>query len=138
VATTLFRVKSIEYRIPSSGYSDLETLADSLTPLKKIHPYLRKNIIIEICDYDQSVLLGIRLPFNYKKSVVHQAFRIYDFEKPVDQRNVADNEQYISSIGHPVCHKIIKEFLQSLRYRHFHNSYTNYIEKRFKEHIAKK
>jgi hypothetical protein len=134
VATTPLCVKSIEH----SNHSDLERLADSLTLLKNIHQYLRKNIVIEIYQYDQSVQIGIKLPFNYKISVVHQAFRIYDTEKPVDQRNVADNEKYISSIGHPICHRKIKEFLQSLGYKHFHNPYSDYISQRFRECIAGK
>ena len=116
----------------------LEQLANSLNPLKDTHLGLRKKVTIEICPYDRSIVVCISLPYDYCKSVAHQAFRVFDPFKDVSERHVADNERYISFIGQTAEHRRIKEFLQSLGYQHFHNPYKSYIDKRFREHLAQK
>ena len=114
----------------------LEKLANSLMHIKKIHP----EVDIGINEYDNSVsiLLLFKQPSKFKGYGGHEVFRIYDPNKEILQRNVADNKVFISGpTGHPNCYGLIKEFLESLGYQHFHNLYRDYISKRFNEHIKK-
>lgn len=113
----------------------LERLANSLHNLKAVNPF----VSIELNEYDNSVCINLLLRCGGNKRVPHQVFRIYDPKKPVSERNVADNRIFIADyMKHPRCCRQIRESLEYLGYKHFHNPYSDYIEKRFREHINSK
>ncbi|MBW2965539.1 hypothetical protein KY342_00380 [Candidatus Woesearchaeota archaeon] len=109
----------------------LEKLANSLNNLKAVNPF----VVIEPNRYDESVTVGLLLKDRITRDLkVHQVFRIYDPEEPVSERNVADNRRFIASdMKHPRCYRQIREFLEYLGYKNFHNSYLDYCEKRFRK-----
>ena len=114
----------------------LEKLFNSLKPLKDIQPYLYNRIGLE-ARINHGVLVGIMInDKKARKKILHHAFMIYDADKPVSERHIADNGKFISALGHPVCYRLIKEFLQAQGYVNFHNPYLDYVEKRFRDYIA--
>ena len=116
--------------------SSLEKLAESLLPIKHTPPYIHDRISFHIDHTEQKVTIGIMIYVkSAKKKIFHHAFSIYDADKPVQERHVADNEKFMKSLGHPLCHKKIKEFLVDNGYCNFHNPYSDYLSKRFHEHI---
>jgi hypothetical protein len=113
----------------------LEKLAASLSPLKAINPFVH----IEVHEYDNSVCISLLLKDKTtSKTVPHQVFRIYDSDKNnASERHVADNGEFITaSMEDSEPYWRIREFLEYLKYRHFHNPYSNYIEKRFREKLS--
>lgn len=115
----------------------LERLVDSLKSVREALPGIR----FEVNEYDNSV--SVLLMFKQYNSAKgyggHEVFRIYDPEKEVSERNVADGKKFIAdSMKHPNCYRKIRQTLESLGYQHFHNSHSDYLEKRFKECLSAK
>ncbi|MBW2982397.1 hypothetical protein KY343_05940 [Candidatus Woesearchaeota archaeon] len=112
----------------------LEQLADSLAHIRNIN----HSAVVRTNEYDNSVsiLLMLRRFRQAKGYGGHEVFRVYDPDKEVSERNVADNKKFIAdSMKHPRCYMQIRKFLESLGYQHFHNPYSDYTSKRFHEHI---
>jgi len=114
----------------------LEKLAASLTPLKNENPL----VSINTNQYDNSVSIDLLLKDKrIRKLIPHEAFRIYDPEKSVSERHVADNRAFIADwMMHPDHYARIRKFLESLGYQQFHNPFMDYIEKRFRECLAQR
>ncbi len=112
----------------------LEKLADSLVNVKGAN----HAVTVKVNEYDNSVsILFLFERFRQIKGYGgHEAFRIYDPEKAVSERHVADNKTFIGgSMNHPDCHRQMKMFLKSSGYQHFHNPHGDYTSKRFHDYI---
>ena len=115
----------------------LEKLASSLAPVKGI--IHAASVTINEYDNSVSILLLLKKFRQAKGYGGHEVFRVYDPEKEVSERDIADNQAFIAdSMKHPMCYAHIKRFLQSLGYQNFHNPYNEFITRRFREHIAEK
>lgn len=117
----------------------LERLARSLSDINQTCLSVNNRISFYLDSLDQKVVVGLMIPVKLsRKKIFHHAFAVYDADKPVSERHVADNGRFISSIGYSLDYRRIKEILLSQGYVNFHNPYVDYIEQRFREHIANK